>query len=102
MSRFRCANHKLAVEVGRHLNIDLNKRLCKYCIQIGKESIEDEFHVLLVCEGYSDLRIALLPNYYNRYPLLYKFTALMSSKNVKLLVNLGKYLYLMFKRRQEF
>ena len=102
MSRFRCANHRLAVEVGRHLNIDLNQRLCKYCIKIGKESIEDEFHVLLVCEGYSDLRIALLPHYYNRFPSLYKFTALMSSTNVKLLENLGKYLYLMFKKRLEF
>ena len=91
-----------AVEVGRHLNIDINQRLRKYCIKIGKESIEDEFHVLLVCAGNSDLCIALLPNYYNRYSLLYKFTALMSSKNVKLLVNLGKYLYLMLKKRQEF
>ena len=58
--------------------------------------------ILLVCEGYSDLRIALLPNYYNIYPSLYKFTVLMSSKNWEIISKFREIFISNVKKRPEF
>ena len=49
LARFRCVNHKLAIEQGRILCIDRQFRFCKYCLNLGINLIEDEHHVLLIC-----------------------------------------------------
>jgi hypothetical protein len=46
LSRFRCSSHKLAIEEGRHRNIERNQRLCTKC---NMKQIETEYHFLLVC-----------------------------------------------------
>ena len=41
----------LGIETGRFENLALNERICPFC-----QAVEDEKHVLLDCEMYSDFR----------------------------------------------
>ncbi|KAL3700010.1 hypothetical protein R1sor_018032 [Riccia sorocarpa] len=52
-ARFRISAHTLNVEEGRWKNIPREDRICSVCT-LGK--VEDEYHTLLVCPGFSDLR----------------------------------------------
>ena len=51
-AKFRCGVAPLRLETGRYENIPENERLCPYC----RQSVEDEFHVLLNCNLYVDER----------------------------------------------
>ena len=64
-SRFRCSAHKLMIEEGRYRNIARMHLLCQYC---NMNILEDEFHFLLVCPAYKDIRTSILPNYYRCWP----------------------------------
>ena len=53
-SKLRMSSHRLQIEAGRWArpnSIPLNERKCSFC-----QVIEDEFHFVLVCQLYSDLR----------------------------------------------
>lgn len=58
LSKFRLSNHKLMIEVGRHMKPKLPKeqRICQLCNQ----GIEDEIHFLIECDSYKTLRKPLL------------------------------------------
>ena len=53
LSRFRLSSHKLEIERGRYRNIPRPERKCKFCTQ---DVIENEYHFLLTCPIYADLR----------------------------------------------
>jgi hypothetical protein len=56
LARFRCANHKLQIELGRQVmpvKVPVQQRYCKLC-NLG--AIEDEDHFLLVCPAYQSVR----------------------------------------------
>ena len=53
LSKFRISAHNLEIERGRYIGISKDQRVCKCC---NARSIESEFHFLLVCPFYSDLR----------------------------------------------
>ena len=57
LCKFRCSDHTLFIETGRHKGLDVNDRICKNC-SLGL--IEDEVHFLLVCPAYSAPRSDLL------------------------------------------
>ena len=57
MCKFRCNDHTLLIETGRHKGLDVNDRICKNC-SLGL--VEDEVHFLLVCPAYSVPRSDLL------------------------------------------
>ena len=42
------------IEKGRHLNIHKTKRICKFC-----PNVEDEFHSVMECKTYSEVRLQL-------------------------------------------
>ena len=44
MSKLRCSNHSLGIEVGRHKKLQVNERLCPMC-----KVIEDEIHFISSC-----------------------------------------------------
>ena len=46
LCKFRVGMHKLEIEKGRHLKIQLSDRICKLC----QEEVEDEIHFLLSCK----------------------------------------------------
>ena len=55
LSRFRLSNHKLQIEVGRHIKPKqpLSERICKLC---DRNCIEDEEHFIIHCTYYEDIR----------------------------------------------
>ena len=69
LAQFRCSNHTLAIETGRRDKIDKQFRFCKYCLKNHTFSVEDEFHFLLICPLYDDIRKVCFPKiWYNRLP----------------------------------
>ena len=96
LTRFRISAHSLAIETGRHRNIERNERKCIYC---NMNVAESEFHFLLICPLYNDLRIKHLPRYYCRWPTLNKFNQLMGKQSKHTLQHLSHYLYFAFLKR---
>ena len=52
------------IEKGRHYNISREFRVCIYCETL----LEDEYHLMLVCPLYDDIRNKYLPLYYCHIP----------------------------------
>ena len=52
LSKIRLSSHQLAIEKGRHNNKERNQRKFPLC----NSNIEDEFHFILICPAYIDLR----------------------------------------------
>ena len=99
ISKMRVSSHNLFVETlrrGRN-RIPRNERICYFC---GTD-IEDEFHFIIVCKKYSDLREQFIPKIYYRKPSMYKFIDLLRSNNRKTLLNLGNFISHAFKRRND-
>ncbi|XP_071123308.1 uncharacterized protein [Mytilus edulis] len=96
ISRYRLSAHCLNIETGRFCNIERENRLCNMC---NKNMIEDEYHYILQCEKYSDIRKTYIKPFYWKKPSSYKLVQLLSVHNIKELNNLGKYLYLADKIR---
>ena len=92
LSRFRCSNHKLEIESGRHSGIPRNERLCKYCLENRSvANVEDEYHFICICPQYINLRnkyfgVTFLANLNN-------FIKIMSSKTKKEVINLACFIY---------
>ena len=63
--------------------------------------IENEFHFLLVCLKYYELRRKFLKPYYCRRPNLNKFDQLLSTINKTEILNLAKFIYFATKLRNE-
>ena len=49
----RFSSHNLFIETGRYFSTNKNERNCIFC-DLGV--IEDEFHFILQCSRYTDLR----------------------------------------------
>ena len=51
--RFRCSNHRLDIELGRHLNKPSEERSCRF---YTKHVLGDEYHAFQ-CEAFLDLQV---------------------------------------------
>ena len=78
LAKFRTANHDLMIEKGRHHGIEVANRTCEQC---DMQRVEDEYHFLLKCPKYDDLRQEYLPRYYVNYPNRCKFLNLISTES---------------------
>ena len=96
ITKIRLSSHCLEIERGRHRNIPRNDRLCTLCIQ---RTIEDEFHFILECPVYNNIRMQYIPNWYRTRPNMIKLIDLLSSTNVQLLYRLANYLIKAFEKR---
>ena len=96
LSRFRLSSHRLEIEQGRYHDIPRNERLCKFC---SLNCIESEYHFLLVCPFYKEVRHQYLKPYFCRWPTLNKFDRIMLTENKKEILNLAKYIYFATKVR---
>jgi hypothetical protein len=56
LSRFRCLNHRLEVECGRHAKPESVPRRDRICHLCSLGVVEDEDHLLLVCPAHHDIR----------------------------------------------
>ena len=82
------SSHKLNIEIGRHNNIDRQDRKCIIC---NLNDIEDEFHFVLVCPDYINLRNAYIPKYYSNRPSVLEILELVQTKNTSLFIQLSIY-----------
>ena len=93
LATFRCSAHNLMIEQGRFINVERSYRICQFC---NMNCIEDEYHFLLVCPVYRDLRQKYLRKYYSTWALINEFKLLLTSKsedNVIILYFLLTYIY---------
>ena len=79
MSRIRQSSNRLMLETGRchrPQSLPYEERKCIVC-----DIIEDEFHFILECSRYADIRQKYISKYYWSRPNLLKFNELMTSSN---------------------
>ena len=53
LTKFRCSDHILEIEVGRQKNLKVEERICKLC---NSGEVETELHFLGQCPAYTQLR----------------------------------------------
>ena len=98
LSKLRMSSHRLEVETGRWARpnaIPFAERLCKIC-----NKLEDEFHFILECPVYSDLRKLYVSRYYFNRPNMYKMVELFNTTNTKLLRNQSIYIFKAFETKK--
>ena len=83
------------IEEGRYRNIDRMDRICQYC---NTNLVEDEYHFLLVCPAYREIRLSILPKYYCSWSSKQKFIKILNSSQTGILRKLAKYIYSAMKR----
>ena len=57
LARLRTSSHKLTVETGRYNKVALKDRLCQLC---DCNTIENEYHFVMPCPLYNELRVELM------------------------------------------
>ena len=91
-----CSSHRLDIETGRWTKPNkspIDARKCKMC-----NVLEDEYHFILECVLYSDIRKAHINKYYwTRQNMLKLFT----NENTKCLKNLGIFVDKAFELRKD-
>ena len=100
LAKFRCSSHSLMIEKGRHMDLDRLYRNCPLCIQRNVYILEDEYHFLMVCPEYEDLRYNFFPENMLTNVNLNKFYSFMTSKNEHVITSLAKYLFHAFQKRK--
>ena len=58
ITKFRCSDHRLEIELGRHNNIKINEHICKIC----NAETETEEHFLRFCPTYDVIRFRYFGN----------------------------------------
>ena len=101
LTQLRLSSHQLRIETGRHgqRRIDRSERKCQIC---NSDDLEDEYHFVLICAAYTDLRLKYIPVYYRHRPSVDKFTRLMNTLKPRLIRNLSYYVYYAFEKRKNF
>ena len=78
LSKLRTSSHRLEIEIGRwtrHVRTPIEDRKCKYCY-----TLEDEYHFILECPLYSNIRTLYIKRYYYTRLSMFKLVELMSCK----------------------
>lgn len=88
LSKLRLSSHNLNIEEGRYRNIGRNERYCTFC---NKRDLEDEYHFILICPAYNEIRNKYIKQYYVKRPSMFKFIELLQSNNVNILKNLARF-----------
>ena len=97
LSKLRLSSHQLAIESGRHRGIERQNRKCTLCTT---NDIEDEYHMVLICPRYQNLRRQFIGNYYIRNPSMHKFIKLLDSSG-NVLKGLAIFIKKAFETRNE-
>ncbi len=85
------------------MNIDREYRYCYFCLKRNVCVIEDEFHFVLVCPLYDELRLKYLMDIIgNQYVTLNLFYTMMSEYDRKSVIAIAKYMNDAFITRKTF
>ena len=77
IARFRTSTHNLMIEKVMHLGLDRTCRLCPLCHANNISVVETEFHFLIECSTYENIRIDVFGNNYFTHRDIYTFNRLM-------------------------
>ena len=88
LSKYKLSSHRQAVEQGRYSRIDSARRTCQFC---SPNTIEDEYHFVLLYPKYARFRNIYIKKYYWTSPFVFKLVQLFSlnTSNRKQLRNLA-------------
>ena len=98
LSKFRLSSHNLNIERGRYEGIPRDERLCNVC---NMNAVETEYHFLLVCPRYTDLRRKFLKPYFCHWPSINKFNTLLMGSSKPAMIKTAKFIYYASQLRQE-
>ena len=81
------SRHRLAIETGRWARpvVPRDQRACPVC----SVSPEDEYHLILICPLYGNIRKALIPKCYHNRPPMYKLVLLFNDARKMVIKNLA-------------
>jgi hypothetical protein len=92
-ARFRTGSHNLQIEVGRRYNLAREDRLCKFCGENENINVvEDEYHVLLECSCFSDIRNWYIGKHVSAVNL-YNFVNIMKSKDRSCILDVSHFIH---------
>jgi hypothetical protein len=100
LCKLRVSSHRLHIESGRWtkpIRTPINERTCQIC-----NLLEDEFHFIIECPLYSELRTKYISSRYTNRPNMFKFLELINSENKTIITKLGIFLEKAFRVRNEF
>ena len=92
ITKFRCSDHILEVEAGRHKNLKVEERICKIC---NMDDIESEAHFLQQCPAYTKIRTHYFGNIEPN-----KWIDILACKDICTSYKLANYLDKSFKLRK--
>ena len=100
LTHFRTRNNLLFVETGSwgSQTVPYEERHRADC---NSRDIEDEYHFLLTCTLYSELRNRYIPKYYRFRPSVYKFVWLMQTEYSPLLCRIDAFVLHTFEIRNQ-
>lgn len=98
MSRLLLSSHNLSIETGRWHRPNCIPRQDRKCITCNK--LEDEYHFVIECNLYTELRKRYIAKYYWSNPSMYKLKQLFESTNITKLRKLCTYVDKAFKFRK--
>ena len=84
----------MLIETGRHSGIARENRTCGFC---NTNDIEDEYHFVLICPLYKDIRSSFIKRYFKNHPSVFILIELLNSNGK----NLALYIIKAFERRNE-
>ena len=89
LTKIRLGSHHLISETGSWARpkILYSERKCIYCSVLG-----DEYHHILECSKFTELRRQYIPNHYYTNPSMLKFTSLSLCKKKNVMNNLSIYI----------
>lgn len=95
LAKLRSSSHDLEIEKGRYTNVQREDRKCRICNTV----VESEYHFLLKCPAYMELRQRYLPSKYYTNASFNKYVIIMSSRSESVLNNLAMFSYYAFLKR---
>ena len=97
-AKLRLSSRELFVETGRHRQIPRQDRTCILC---NIDDVEDEYHVILICPFYNNIRNTHIPRYVWTSPSMFKCVQLLNETSKQVLVKLSSFCLKAFKLRGE-
>ena len=74
----RISAHNLFIESQRY-GRNRKDRCERKCVLCSKNDIEDEYHFILICDRYNDIREKFISNFYFKRPSVVKLLSLLNS-----------------------
>ena len=100
LTKLRVSAHNLNIECLRY-GRDRKPRPERLCYLCNNGDIEYEFHFVLKCTRFQNLRQQFIKKYYYKKPSMFKFVSVLKTNNKKETINLGEFLLQAFEERKK-